>query len=944
MHRGLDFVVVLAALAGMIAAFILGGGTSSDGSPLADSGGTGTPGWCTPRTISLGDEATLTMGGASGNTTDYGIATFATSGIKIQGYAVEAEGLMVTPGDMSIDQVKDSWNGRGFRFGTVGFGSQYRPTANVGNTAVAVGGVVSKGSNHGGWIATGEYQARIGGSTDKNALVNNNTSGASSASQNSSWWNTADPLNVQGDDHDNPGSQKSVNYSNFAAETFTNKDSLLNTFNSFSTDTTLTGMYRHTVTDDDVSTHSGSVRRNRYDYQQSGQTTGYTATFNVTEKVITFTGDGSSSLQVFSLPASYLSGVGVSDGNTGVSWDFENISDGASVVVNITGSSSGLTFRNGWRFVWNGTDIGNGYSNKASDTVKKAYVSAAKHVMWNFASTGNVTVLGGKATNATVTGDTTVSLDGAWGWGGNSFTASSTDDPAAAMIGSILVNGDFADHVTTNGRMYVNGTFTMVNSADDVVKNGSGEVVKYSEGDHTTASTSIINMDQERHNFPWATTYSVTCATLTWNKVDSVHDHNKLPGSQWGIYSTREAALAGSDDISNSTLIAIVIDGTSTSDADNKVMADTSGTVADGVLKVDNLAPNAQYFVRELVAPTNYSVNETPYPVTAGAGGTTTTLAGDDNNGNIKDELLPGTVSWSKKAGTVDGADLAGSVWKLSKCTDSAGTAADCGTWDTVQSDITSTGASFSINNIEAGAVYKLEETTAPAGYATAGPFYFTGNTNAPTRFTDAKGNTLAASDGYKYDSDVNVIADARILGTVTWNKVEADGVTGNLDTATLLSGSSWAFYASSDDAANQTNAVGTVTDCTGTCPASTAAAPYVDTNATAGQFAVTNLAWGTYYVREAAAPAGYNLNDTVFTVTIDATHTSVKLTDGITDDAARAAALVDAAGNVGDKEKTYHLPNTGRWGGVSVIMTGGFLALLGGAALVLRLTRKSQD
>ncbi|OZG51421.1 SpaA isopeptide-forming pilin-related protein [Pseudoscardovia suis] len=885
------------------------------------------------------------MGGASGNTTDYGIATFATSGINIQGYAVEAEGLTATPGDMSIDQVKNSWNGRGFRFGTVGFGSQYRPTANVGNTAVAVGGVVSKGSNHGGWIATGEYQARIGGSTDKNALVNNNTSGASSASQNSNWWNTADPLNVQGDDHDNPGSQKSVDYSNFAAETFTNKDSLLNTFNSFSTDTTLTGMYRHTVTDADVSTYLGSVTRNRYDYQQSGQTTGYTATFNVTEKVITFTGDDSSSLQVFSLPASYLSGVGVSDGNTGVSWDFENIADGASVVVNITGSGSGLTFRNGWRFVWNGTDIGNGYSNTASDTVKKAYVSAAEHVMWNFASTGNVTVLGGKATNATVKGDKTVSLNGAWGYGGASFTASSTDDPAAAMIGSILVNGDFADHVTTNGRMYVNGTFTMVNSADDVVKNGSGEVVKYSEGDHTTASTSIINMDQERHNFPWATTYSVTCATLTWNKVDSVHGQT-LHGSQWGIYSTDEAAQVGSDSTSDSTLIAKVTDGTFTSDADNKVMADTSDTAADGVLKVENLAPNATYYIRELTAPTGYSLNTTVYTVTVGAGGTTTTLAGDDGNGNIKDALLPGTVSWSKKAGTVDGADLTGSVWKLSKCADDSGIAADCKSWNDERSDISSTTAQFTIDDIKPNALYKLVETSAPAGYATAGPFYFTGHTNAPTYFTDEEGNNLAASDSYKYDSDsgVNYIADARILGTVTWNKVEADGVTGNLDTATLLSGSSWAFYASSDDAANQTNAMGTVTDCTGTCPASTAAAPYVDTNSIAGQFAVTNLAWGTYYVREAAAPAGYNLNDTVFTVTIDATHTSVKLTDGITDDAARAAALVDAAGNIGDKEKTYHLPNTGRWGGVSVIMTAGFLALLGGAALVLRLTRKSQD
>ena len=58
-------------------------------------------------------------------------------------YAAEAEGLTLVRGKLAMNPVKESWPyqsiGAGFRFGTVGFGSQFRPVA--GSTVLAVAGL-----------------------------------------------------------------------------------------------------------------------------------------------------------------------------------------------------------------------------------------------------------------------------------------------------------------------------------------------------------------------------------------------------------------------------------------------------------------------------------------------------------------------------------------------------------------------------------------------------------------------------------------------------------------------------------------------------------------------------------------------------------------------------------------------------------------------------------
>ena len=57
-------------------------------------------------------------------------------------YAAEAEGpLTVVRGKLAMNPIKKSWGGDGFRFGTVGFGSQFRPSE--GSTVLVVAGINS---------------------------------------------------------------------------------------------------------------------------------------------------------------------------------------------------------------------------------------------------------------------------------------------------------------------------------------------------------------------------------------------------------------------------------------------------------------------------------------------------------------------------------------------------------------------------------------------------------------------------------------------------------------------------------------------------------------------------------------------------------------------------------------------------------------------------------
>ena len=127
----------------------------------AEDAGHLTPGIYKPTPIGIGTNINV-------STPDPGVATYVGRDMYIGGkpsdgtsnldasnaptgsYAAEAEGLTVVRGKLAMNPLKESWpynnsGGAGFRFGTVGFGSQFRPVA--GSTVLAVAGIKSAITN-----------------------------------------------------------------------------------------------------------------------------------------------------------------------------------------------------------------------------------------------------------------------------------------------------------------------------------------------------------------------------------------------------------------------------------------------------------------------------------------------------------------------------------------------------------------------------------------------------------------------------------------------------------------------------------------------------------------------------------------------------------------------------------------------------------------------------
>lgn len=358
----------------------------------------------------------------------------------------------------------------------------------------------------------------------------------------------------------------------------------------------------------------------KYDYRKNGGV-GNSFTFYdgqlSHEKLITFTStDPSKTMQVFNLPASELN----SSDYTGIDFKFVNIPDNASVVINVTGAQNQtIDFHNGWRFWWNDNNIANDFVTAATgdtdyEEQKKKnnnYAKRAQQIMWNFADASQVIIRGGQATGKIQVSnhnDDKSTNHGAWGStiGGEkgvSHDMRATDDPSAAWMGSILVpNGNLQSHVSTNGRVWVGGDFEMLNGSDATVKRVKGLA---SDG-HAVGSefinesgektTSILDMDQERHNLPWNGSYSTSCAAIAWDKVDE--SGNALGGTSWTVYGKKE------DAVTSKNALATIADGGWNDDAD-----------AEGSFQLGNLAKNGTYFLKESGTVEGYAQNTNIYQI-----------------------------------------------------------------------------------------------------------------------------------------------------------------------------------------------------------------------------------------------------------------------------------------------------------------------------------------
>lgn len=730
------------------------------------------PGIYVPTSIGIGTNI-------GSSTPDPGVATFVGRDMYVGGkpadpsyltrdnvagsYAVEAEGLTVVQGKLALNPLKESWpytdgnnntSGAGFRFGTVGFGAQFRPSA--GSVVLAVAGLSNATSINEIQVGTNEPASATVGAWNKGAWVGRQKRShnaeaigydytAAIAGNRTTWMNNADRQSVvkmQGNwsddglfsgNDDGASIMSSINgknYTNFLESEVKAKISeplaKLKPTGSCTVDVAEENS-NYTIAKYNKDSRATYGLKFDNSIKKFNRKTSYTdvtgnsvsgeVTLVNNEKLITFTGDADdsgkgSSLQVFNLKASDLTNSYEGRIYRGVDFSFNKIPVGASVVVNIIDEEgTPVEFNTGWRFWWNGEEISRGYEEGSDVKTQSLYSTAAQSIMWNFATASQVTIRGGMALEGNTELDGT---DGKW----------TDDDPAAAMLGSIVVpNGSFEDHVTTNGRVYVGGDFEMYNPT---------VAWSFNEGE----SASVIDMDQERHNFPWSGSYTPDGSAIAWSKVDAADGTTLLPGSSWAIYGSVEDAVAGN---SNNAIVTVTDGDANDYDSD------------DGELQFNYLNQKAKigdsndkdyfkYYIREVKAPAGYQKSDTIYYATMNNTGeqvnyvqgyvdTTNNnlLVPFKNNstGAIPNARITGTVSWTKVAeDDTKHTPLPGSEWKLTKTNDADGTAVDQ-SWtvsdqsksgDATWADTDVTDGKFTLAGLLPG-TYTLTETQAPFGY-----------------------------------------------------------------------------------------------------------------------------------------------------------------------------------------------------------------------------------
>lgn len=652
---------------------------------------------CTPTSISFGTDT-------GSGTVDSGIATYvggdmyvgrkASSGNmnNVNGpfgsYAAEAEGLTAVNGKLLMHPLKGLWtsyytdkdgakNGyikdhKGFRFGIVGFGGQYRPATGSSTLEVRgnssdndiswVGGAQAWGNA--GWVGqtkTSEprYTANIAGaSTNVYGGSSNDILGASYGSQNTdkNKYGNRNSVYVPSDTSGTVNWNQNDDQIGSTGQTFTEFGSYIKTLSG-----NLSGLSKQqsssvyvadaTILSDNE--NQNGLVRTKFDGS-------YTFTINnVHEKIIKFVGNGTSSMQVFNLPANMLN---ESSSYTGVSFSFSNIPDTSSVVINVTGGN--VDFHNGWRFWW--TDMNNQTVELGGLYMDPAYAKRAQQIMWNFADASNVVIRGGQGSGTTTRSAKNSAAeknDDVWD---GSFPMKTNDDPAAGMLGSILVpNGSFESHVSTNGRVWVGGSFAMYNP--DAVGNTGQDGKFYPFINYERShSASALDMDQERHNLPWNGSYSTSCAAIAWNKVDDTAGHNALGGTSWTVYGKKDDAVNGTN------ALATIADGGWNDDAD-----------AEGSFQLGNLAKNGTYFLKESGTAEGYAQNTNIYQINTSdtteaaknivhvfnSNGTELTGEADKllTGGKIVNKKTGSSITWQKVDGTDNNTLLAGSTWTLSR-------------------------------------------------------------------------------------------------------------------------------------------------------------------------------------------------------------------------------------------------------------------------------------
>lgn len=592
--------------------------------------------------------------------------------------AAEAEGLTVVDGWVQLGSQHDGgwdWNNRSFRFGAAGLGSGHGPAR--GDVVLAVGSAACGNSIWNYYQSTAfvaasrsddaEYRAKLavgpGGSCG--AGRTEDVLAANADGTRADWIEqTDDPLaDVNGVDY--RAHRQSIQQR--SAQLAAMKD---------------TGAVAYGVAPADADYWRTNWQAENVSYKFIFE--GEDGEHRFAERLVTFTGDGKSAVQVFTMDAAQL----VMEGWHGVSWRFDAIPEDAAVVVNVRGAAQDVVFDNGWRFWWNGVEIGNAWGKDAPADTVAAFREAASSIMWNFKDASSVRIQGGRLNNGD--GRDTILTPGSGSardrWG----------DPAAEFIGSILVpDGALTTEASTNGRVMTGGDYTM---ASGTIRNDGS-----TSNPSWNTRASVLGMEQERHNFPWIGLMHLDGREVSWRKSDT--EGNLLPGSRWQVYATLADAKARTN-----ALLSVT---------DNDAL-DLDGQ--DGVIAVGNLKGGHDYFIRETAAPSGYDINEGIWAADADTGalsgvdGAADAALGADNA--IVNQRST-QVSWvkydaSRPAGDTEGV-LAGSQWTVTPDGAEQGTPVADATVSAESVEVTRQGGRVTALTLFQGESAQLYAEVAPA-------------------------------------------------------------------------------------------------------------------------------------------------------------------------------------------------------------------------------------
>ena len=202
------------------------------------------------------------------------------------------------------------------------------------------------------------------------------------------------------------------------------------------------------------------------------------------------------------------------------------------------------------------------------------------------------------------------------------------------------------------------------------------------------------------------------------------------------------------------------------------------------------------------------------------------------------------SVAWSKVDDSTPAQPVSGSQWKITGPFETNLDVTDC-VADSAQEcagpDKDPAAGEFKVENLNFGE-YTLSETKAPEGYQIP---------------EDSHSRTFTVDSGVPDYVFEEAFVNPRIKGGVTWAKVDE-----SKPNPQYLAGSQWQL-----DGPGEAK---TVTDCVAQTPQECIS---LDKNPAAGRFEIAELAWGDYELFETKAPAGYELDGTKHSFTIDASH-----------------------------------------------------------------------